>query len=110
MRLLVLDDDPIRHAVFERRCADGDEVVSVYTVSAALHALRLAYYDQASLDHDLGAGPDGQTFVARMLTEIPPERWPGKITVHSGNPVGGLRMTERLRDAGIPSQYAPFKP
>lgn len=111
MRLLVLDDDPIRHDAFRNRHEKRFEVHSVYDADGAIEALKRFHFDVATLDHDLGTGyPDGSQFVDMMLTQVPPERWPQSVMVHSHNPVGALRMTERLRDAGIPSRRAPFKP
>jgi CheY-like chemotaxis protein len=109
MRILVLDDDQIRHDAFHRKYSEYNDLTHAYTVGEAIEAMRNEYFDQATLDHDLGEGNlDGYDFIVDMLGKIEPERWPREIFVHSRNTVGGLRMTERLRDAGITSRYVPF--
>lgn len=107
MRILVLDDDPFRHDAFRRRL-EYHEVTFTWSAEQALSALSEGPYDVAQLDHDLGPGLTGEDFVKEMLSKFPPEAWPRSVVVHSNNWAGAGRMTERLRDAGIPSRYEPF--
>jgi CheY-like chemotaxis protein len=109
MRLLVLDDEQNRHDAFQQRCP-CDELTHVFNVQDALNALRCTLFDVATLDYDLGATLSGLEFVTQMIALVPPDRWPAQVIVHTQNPSKGLRMTERLRDAGISSRYVPFQP
>jgi CheY-like chemotaxis protein len=109
MRLLVLDDEQNRHDAFQQRCP-CDELTHVFNVEEALNAVRCTRFDVATLDYDLCAVSSGLEFVTQMITLVPPDNWPARVLVHTQNPAKGLRMTERLRDAGIASQYVPFQP
>ena len=53
MRILILDDDMIRHAAFQRALV-GCFVRSVTTVAECIRALEDGVWDYLFLDHDLG--------------------------------------------------------
>ena len=62
----------------------------VKTAQDARQAMLLLEIEHMSLDHDLGEGDTGYTFVCWM-EEF--NRWPRhKPTVHSANPVGAAKM------------------
>lgn len=120
MRILVLDDDSIRHDVFRWRFSAHD-VVHAYNYAAALDALRQQRpdrrFDLACLDHDLGdCDPDTANFyvdpesvpgstgrvymtgldVAFFLRDHP-HLCPPKVLIHSWNPDGAKNMEAVIR-------------
>ena len=117
-RILILDDDGVRHAAFAARYADADRV-HVRSVAEALAALHGdgPRFGLATLDHDLGEwikGCYGERIectgldVAVAIARMDEERRPARVIVHSWNPPGALRMLDYLRDAGVPCVYEPF--
>lgn len=118
MRILVLDDDEIRHEQFRDNLKEHS-VVHVYTAEEAGAALGAEKFDLAYLDHDLqdfqnnpsGYGVIEQTgfdvarFIARYLA---PQKRPDKVIVHSWNPGGAIRMVKELRENGLVAVYEPF--
>lgn len=116
MRILILDDDDIRHEAFKWKLAGRHDCVHVHTVDEAVHALaNHAVYDIAFLDHDLNdhqyssiksvsfskiglTGYDVASYIAR---ELAPAQRPKTVVVHSWNTPGGDSMMMVLREAGI---------
>jgi CheY-like chemotaxis protein len=109
VRLLILDDDPVRQehfAAIHRR----HERVHVLFSEDAIEALNEGpRFDAALLDHDLGAGCHTGEDVAKHIASMPPERRPLKVIVHSWNPDGAQRMVNILREAGVPAGAMPFR-
>jgi len=114
MRVLFLDDDEGRHALF-KQASIGHDVLHVRTAVEAIDAMKRERFDLAALDHDLG----GRQFVdsdeeetgyqvAKAVETIPEDKWPLRIIVHSYNQEGARRMVARLQPLGIPVQHAPF--
>lgn len=74
-------------------------------------------FDEAHLDHDLSpeaaAGKpkpgerNGQD-IARYIVEMPPEKRPRSIILHSFNVTGRSRMASILHDAGIRPTVAQY--
>ena len=92
MRILILDDDNVRHVNFSQRIF-GHKVIHTYTAQECIDALEnRSKFDICFLDHDLG----GQVFVksgkgtgyevAEWLRDNP-EKQPDRIIIHSLNPV-----------------------
>lgn len=121
MRILVLDDDDIRHQAFARRFINHS-VVHAMTVDEACDALNKEKFDLVHLDHDLNdhghrsvaasmygqvelTGFDVARFIARDLTI---DNRPDRVVIHSWNPPGAKMMAEILRDADISVSYEPF--
>ena len=106
MKILILDDDRIRHTHFIRNFSHH-EVTNVETAEEAIKALADFDFDAVFLDHDLGGeifvnsfGPilnTGYT-VAKWLAENP-DRRPKHIYVHSLNPIGAKNIQDVLSDA-----------
>jgi CheY-like chemotaxis protein len=98
MKILILDDDNIRHIFFKKKFI-GHDVESVYTAEAAIEALQRERYDAVFLDHDLGGhmfvdsyGQEATGYtVAKWLSENP-DRKPEQIIIHSFNNVGAKNM------------------
>ena len=123
MRILILDDDQMRHDAFARRYA-GHELTHVYAVAEAQAALIAGGFDMASFDHDLAdfqleKQPDGSVqerektgydVVMFMVSTLPEDRWPAEIIVHSWNAPRAHQMVEVLRDRGAAASYRPFTP
>lgn len=132
-KVLVLDDDDIRHEWFKEYFKDF-EAQHVYTVDGAITALIAdPQYDFVFLDHDLNdnhkyrsvkkidgdnipdyvgpctvelTGVDVAIFIARILE---PGKRPKEVVVHSWNPPGAERMIQTLRDAGIKTHKWEFR-
>jgi hypothetical protein len=101
MRILILDDDPVRHAGFTLAYPE-DERTHTYKYSEVVSALQLqGPWDLVYLDHDLGdfdesevydeatmynssrqeyTGADVAWFIARKLSQ---EKRPKKVIIHS---------------------------
>ena len=110
MRILVLDDDPTRHKVFDTLFA-GHTLVHVYTVPQLEIQLARRTFNLICLDHDLGDQPgkpgNGQdaayVVAAHFATTAKPF-----VLIHSWNTVGARAMVNILQEAGIPCRYRPF--
>lgn len=109
MRVLVVDDDPRRHAFFDQAYL-GDEVVHAYGYYEATDALtKGSKFEVVQLDHDLGdlRKPDtitemygnleltGYHVAHFMATELEFKLRPDRVIVHSVNPDGAASI-ERL--------------
>lgn len=125
MRVLVLDDDEIRHKEFAKRFA-GHQVKHVYRHTEAVKALTEdERYDLVHLDHDLNdfinydpenpgagvvelTGMDTAVFITNRLDY---DKQPFKIVIHSWNPAGAQRMLRHLNSEAIQgATYEPFTP
>lgn len=111
MRILVLDDDDMRHATFAGRFR-GHEIVHARTVAEAKAALRGPRFDLVHLDHDLGDLTSETHFgglpreangldVADFIARIPLEWQPRSVVIHSWNFDAARRMAVVLLDAGV---------
>lgn len=104
LRILILDDDELRHAAFSKQLI-GNVVVHVATAGEAIANLENnALYDVIFLDHDLGgsqmveSGPGTGYEVAQWL-EAHPDKQPRTIILHTFNPVGAKNMRACLPGA-----------
>ncbi len=117
-RILILDDDPERHAHFEQ-ILPGAICTHTYTAKQAINTLdRSPAFDVVFLDHDLpkseelvgvsnpGTGLDVATHIALKLN---PKKLPGHVWIHSHNAEGRLKMATILRRAGIPTTVQRFR-
>lgn len=104
--LLLLDDDPQRHAHYAEQYRRWT-ITHAYSYDECVRALDAATtpFDVAQLDHDLdwmqAAGlpspvPSG-TNVAEYIAKLPPNRVPKTIVIHSWNRQGRARMAHLLR-------------
>jgi hypothetical protein len=119
MKILFLDDMPVRHEAFLRNHI-GHSVDQVWDAKQAIERLNENVYDVACLDHDLaeehyeqfeaheyspGTGMD----VVDYICVMPLEKRPKNVIIHSLNP-RGVEMVNRLLDAGVRAMRAPFRP
>lgn len=99
LQILILDDDPARHAGF-RAALSAHALTHAWTSTEATSRLH-GYsneprFDAVLLDHDLGefgeeslgTGLD----VAREVALASPDRMPTIVVIHSVNPIGALKM------------------
>lgn len=120
MKIFILDDDPSRHETLVRKYP-GNWFRHAYTVAQAQELLSEGGYDAAFLDHDLGdwykdrvdneevrVERTGLDVVRYLLEQVPQDRWPKQVIVHSWNGPRGLLMTSLLKERGIDASYVPF--
>ena len=103
MRILILEDDIERLAVFRRELI-GHEVFCTDLAEIAIKQLEDSDWDFLFLDHDLG----GEVFVTKtkntgyevaLWLEEHSERKPNIIYLHSLNPNGRMRMKQAIPEA-----------
>jgi hypothetical protein len=111
-RVLFLDDDPARAAVF---LSENPQAVWVQTVPECLARL-VETWDEVHLDHDLG----GKTFVDMNEIDCGMEviRWLCKeprdhlrqalFFIHTHNSIAGLFMVLQMRSSGYKAEFRPF--
>jgi len=117
MRILVLDDDDMRHQYFAEELK-GNDVIHVHTYDECVDALsNQEPFEVVFLDHDLndykykselvGAGlyggtqeMDGRDVTCYMTTLLKDEQRPFQVIVHSWNPSGAEEMIATLKDGG----------
>lgn len=122
MNVLFLDDSPVRHRVFKQ--AIPDQAMIVYlteTYRQAVQALDMGpRFDEVHLDRDLndyGARSMSEDVPAHELTgehiaefiaNMPKNRQPLRVIVHTLNPDAGHRMVQALVAADVAASYHPF--
>lgn len=115
MKILVLEDDPIRIRTFRFKMDPGYDVMYVTTAQGAIDLLTENQFDVIFLDHDL----DGEEFVDMKNINTGSEvvRWlrahgttnDPYIVVHSLNSPAAENMAEGLKTAGFNFIYRiPF--
>ena len=119
MRILILDDEQVRHddlAVFY----EGHEVVHATTYNQFVRELVSGSpWDLIHLDHDLGPGDsytDGwgnmQFFTGQhaaiRVCELHDHQLPGEVIVHSVNPLGANYMVGDLKSRKVKVTWRPY--
>lgn len=115
MRILVLDDMDVRHDGFDRRYPDS-KIDHAYDVEEAVYFLDTYKYDVVFLDHDLapehyidGDSKETTGFDAAVhISQMPKDKLPTQVIVHSWNPVGADRMKLQMHGLGIFVACRPF--
>lgn len=117
MRILFLDDEIERQALYQFR-HPADEIVFATTYQSAVEAFeREARFDLADLDFQLndveiiGDKPferTGMTVVRFMLDVLPAAKWPREVVCHSLNHFNRMAMVKTLSSAGIRVREVPF--
>jgi len=112
-RVLILDDDEIRHVGFKKKFKNV-EIVSVYTAKDAIKEVKKGNWDWIFLDHDLGgmqmveSGEETGWEVADFISRNPELAPKIKIVLHSLNPAGRKNMKNVLRRLDVETVEAPF--
>lgn len=119
MRILILDDEQVRHRDFAE-VYTGHEVVHTETYSQFIHELvKDSPWDLIHLDHDLGPGDSyldgwgnmqfftGQHAAVRVC-ELHDDRLPGEVIVHSVNPLGAQNMVTDLKSRKVKATWRPY--
>jgi CheY-like chemotaxis protein len=98
LSILVLDDDPARHAEFARQ-GRGHRIDHVWFVDDAASRLLRHRYDLVCLDNDLETeGPLREGWeVAAFIASMPAERRPRAVLIHSWNRARARQMEDILR-------------
>lgn len=113
MRILILDDDEIRHNEFAK-VLDEHEVLHAYTAGVAIKWMTEQQFDLILLDHDLGEyTEDGEEITGMAAAQflalhLPFEQRPLMVIVHSWNLSRAVAMVETLRKAGLNVQKSEF--
>lgn len=121
MNVLILDDDPHRHAYFHE-VHKGDDVTHCYSYTQFLTALPKCVWDLIYLDHDLGDHQKGDTYkdgwgktqyftgahASIRVCELPSEGYPKKVIVQSVNFDGKNNIIHNLKRVGIDVVWEPF--
>jgi CheY-like chemotaxis protein len=117
MRILVLDDEDVRHR-FYRALYDGNDLTHVHTYHQFLDELtKGSPWDLIHLDHDLGdihVTEDGtlQEYTGRhaslRICELDDALLPKSVVVHSFNTEGAKVMKSNLMLRGVSVEWKPF--
>lgn len=116
LSILVLDDDPGRHAEFARQ-GRGHRIDHVWFVDDATSRLLGRRYDLVCLDNDLeteGHLREGRE-VAAFIASMPAEMRPRAVLIHSWNQACARAMEDTLRRLYAPgvtlvrSEFGAFR-
>lgn len=111
-RVLFLDDDEERHKLVEKYTIGRDmNITHVWNFDQAVQELQDKVFDAAWLDHDLciedqmcnpydSKEKNGTALANWMRDNLPIERWPTTIIVHSFNGPGAREMLKIFVEAG----------
>ena len=122
MRIFVLDDMEDRLKFFRKWYGHHDYTETNKTWPAIAVLRDHPRFDIYFLDHDLEDEPsgmyggygshqgDGHDVCQFIVSELPVDKRPRAVVVHSWNPDGAKRMAQTLADAGIKVYLNPFKP
>ncbi len=119
MRILILDDEQVRHEDLTGFYRDH-EVVNTTTYNEFVQELENGSpWDLIHLDHDLGPGDsylDGwgnmQFFTGQhaaiRVCELHDHQLPGEVIVHSVNPLGANYMVSDLKSRKVRVTWRPY--
>lgn len=119
MRILILDDEQVRHDDLAERYS-GNSVVHTTTYKQFVDELTTGSpWDLIHLDHDLGAGDsyldgwgDMQFFTGQhaaiCVCFLEAFRLPTEVIVHSVNPVGAQNMMSDLKSRKVNVTWQPY--
>lgn len=121
MRILILDDTVCRHEHYAR-VYEGHEILSCYSYTGFVEALKSSPWDLIHLDHDLGDDSVADTYVdgwghtqqytgyhaALRICELDIDKRPKKVIIQSINPMGSQYMYQLLTSQGIDCVREPY--
>lgn len=100
MRILVLDDDIVRHENVKRN-RKSDDIIGCLTYQEAtvsvLYSDVCGPFDIVYLDHDLGIGQPTGAIFAKFLTSLSRKFRPKRVIIISMNPVGRTNIRAILK-------------
>lgn len=102
-KILFLDDNDRRHSAFSKQNIGLLDIIHVYNVEQAINALAKEQFPLVSLDHDLSEDTQMQLAdnsgynVALYIAEMPVDKRPSVVIIHSLNPAGAARMIAALK-------------
>ena len=114
MKILVCDDNPVRHEMFKPLTWLGHTVVCASTVALALEMLNTKSWDVVCLDHDFRGMVDDfeqpEELTGRALARRVASLFvhPGLVVVHTANGRGGDAMMKLLLDASLNAHREPL--
>lgn len=99
MKVLILDDDEIRHTAFREWKPINADFHHVHTVDEAIFQLQSTLFDWIFLDHDLASKTeDGRTIARWIVKNITPLKYWPKICIHSWNYPATVEMLHILEE------------
>ena len=113
-RLLIIEDNERRIALFERWCPKGVRVVVAREGGTALGLVRRdnesGTYIGICLDHDLDLQAHGQPIKGQVVVDHMVMHWQDRppVLVHSMNPSGAAKMMRLLDGNGFPVTRIPM--
>lgn len=107
MKILILDDDTIRHRT-AKRCYASHDIYHAYTKQEFKHLCLTQSFDLISYDHDIGNGTDGYRLAKWFYDNVPSVMWPSIVRVHSKNPVGAKNIVDYVKGIGSFVQKVDF--
>jgi hypothetical protein len=122
MRILILDDEEMRHATYSS-LYKGHEIAHVYRFKEFVSCLEHSpQWDLVHLDHDLGDASMADTYIDGFgapqsyngfhamlkLCELPTDSRPKQIIIHSVNPAGAQAMLKYSHSLGVNAMWKPF--
>jgi len=108
MKILVVDDEEYRHALFSKALSEH-QVWHAYGYEHALELMKKVQFDIMYFDYDLGVFYNGSCLVNAVVL-LPPELRPQVVVVHSWNPEGADMMMTGLKTSGIKAIRSVFGP
>lgn len=117
MKILFLDDDDIRHDLFDLALLPDHDITHVHTYAEFKTALMSDKFDVIFLDHDLNycqyesKSADGKELTGYHAAELFKKlNYKPKVIVHSHNMGGAIHMTSLLKSLGFAPTYWEFSP
>jgi len=113
-KILILDDDEIRHVQFASKYGTSEVLTHVRTAKEAIDELKTHKFDYVFLDHDLGgeqmvnSGPGTGYEVAEWIAYNKESHPSNMVILHSLNSPGRKNMCTVLKSNGVKVMESPF--
>ena len=110
MNCIVIDDEQVRHDLFEKYLtAAGHIVLHAFSADEGLEIFKTCpeTIALALFDHDMPPGKDGSWLATEVLS-LPKERFPAMVFVQSINPDGAANIISKFRSMEVYTEYRPF--
>lgn len=101
MYLLFIDDNQDRHDLIERFLGKNHTIFHAFDAEEAFQIAQTYSYPLVMFfDHDM-PGKNGSELASRMIDQLPEEKLPVKVIVHSNNFSGAENIAAKFRSAGV---------